>query len=80
MPAITIKNIPNSLYEKLKEAASVNHRSINSELIYCLEQILLPRRVSPAEYLKRARALRLDINADMVDVDDIHDAIDRGRA
>ncbi|MCW7551668.1 Arc family DNA-binding protein [Endozoicomonas gorgoniicola] len=80
MPALTIKNIPDSLYKKLKEAASAHHRSINSELIHCLEQMLLPKRVSPAEHLKKARELRQGIDSDMINVDDIHDAIDRGRA
>ena len=41
MPAITVKNIPDDLYENLKLAAQVNHRSINSEIIACLEKELL---------------------------------------
>ena len=32
---ITVKNIPQELYEKLKIAASVNHRSLNNEMINC---------------------------------------------
>lgn len=79
MPAITIKNIPDTLYEKLKEAANAHHRSINSELIHCLEKTLLPKRVSPDEHLLKARALRQDINPEMIDIDDIQDAIDKGR-
>ena len=80
MPAITVKNIPEALYDRLKEAASAHHRSINSELIYCLEQALLPRRVNPFEHLQRARALRNEIDCTLVDIDDIQDAIREGRA
>ena len=80
MPAITVKNIPEALYDRLKDAASAHHRSINSELIYCLEQTLLPRRVDPCEHLQRARALRKDIDGTLVDIDDIQDAIREGRA
>ena len=80
MPALTVKNIPETLYSKLKEAASAHRRSINSELIHCLEQMLLPKQISPAEHLERARALRQNIDADLIDIDDIKDAIDRGRA
>jgi plasmid stability protein len=38
MVAITIKNIPNELYESLKNAANAHHRSINNEIIACLEK------------------------------------------
>ncbi|HEC26903.1 MAG TPA: Arc family DNA-binding protein, partial [Gammaproteobacteria bacterium] len=40
MPAITLKNIPDSLYAQLKTAASVHHRSLNSEILYCVERTL----------------------------------------
>ena len=80
MPALTVKNIPETLYNRLKEAASAHHRSINSELIHCLEQILLPKRVSPSEHLKRARELRHGIEANLVDADDIQSAINKGRS
>ena len=53
MPAITVKNIPDALYERLKASASAHHRSINSELIHCLEQALLPKRMSAARKVGR---------------------------
>lgn len=79
MPAITLKNIPDALYERLKASASAHHRSINSELIHCLEQALLPKRMSAAEYVQRARELRQGIDPDVINIDDIQDAIDEGR-
>lgn len=38
MANVTVKNIPDDLYEQLKQAAEAHHRSVNSELIHCLEQ------------------------------------------
>ena len=43
MASITIKNIPDELYTRLKKRASLNHRSINGEVIYCLEDALSPK-------------------------------------
>ena len=80
MPALTLKNIPDALYNRLKEFASANHRSINSELIHCLEQTLLPGRINASEHLQRARDLRRDIDSNAIDIDDIQNAIDEGRA
>jgi len=34
---LTLKNIPDELYERLKSAAELNRRSLNSEAIVCLE-------------------------------------------
>lgn len=59
MPAtLTLKNIPDEVYERLKDSAESHRRSLNSEAIVCLETVLLPGRIAPAERLARARALR----------------------
>jgi len=34
---ITIKGIPDDLHKKLKEQAAANHRSINGEILYVIE-------------------------------------------
>ena len=54
---LTLKNIPDAVYARLKASAETHRRSLNSEAIVCLESVLLPRRVDPAERLARARAL-----------------------
>jgi len=41
MPSITIKNIPDRLYQKIKASSQQNRRSINAEVIFCLEERLL---------------------------------------
>jgi antitoxin FitA len=58
MVAITVKNIPAELYERVKERARLNHRSVNSEVITLLEQSLLPAPINVAETLERTRRIR----------------------
>ena len=55
---LTLKNIPDAVYERLKASAEMHRRSLNSEAIVCLESVLLPGRIDPAQRLARARALR----------------------
>jgi plasmid stability protein len=55
---LTLKNIPDELYERLKQAAEVHRRSLNSEVLVCLESVLLPRKVPTEQRLARIRELR----------------------
>lgn len=58
MPTITVKNIPVELYEKLKESAKANRRSINSEIIVCIERAMNTQQARPEEIVASARRLR----------------------
>lgn len=58
---LTLKNIPDEVYGRLKAAAEMHRRSLNSEAIVCLETVLVPTRVTPAERLARARQLRAEL-------------------
>ena len=59
MPAtLTLKNIPDDVYARLKLSAEVHRRSLNGDAFVCLETVLLPPRLSPAERVARARELR----------------------
>lgn len=55
---LTLKNIPDHVYAQLKAAAVAHRRSLNGEAIVCLEAVLLPTKIAPAERLARARELR----------------------
>lgn len=55
---LTLKNIPDDVYERLKASAQAHRRSLNSEAIVCLESVLVPGRMAPGERVARARALR----------------------
>lgn len=68
---LTLKNIPEELYERLKASAEAHRRSLNSEALVCLESVLLPERVAPGERLARARALRSGLPKGTFKVQDI---------
>lgn len=57
MPALTIKNMPDEVYRRLKESARLNRRSLNSEAIVLLERSLGHRRRSAEESLASLRRL-----------------------
>jgi antitoxin FitA len=79
MATVTFKNIPDDLYEQLKQAANAHHRSVNSELIYCLEKTFKPTRISATELAEKALRLRSQVDAKKVDIDQINEAINQGR-
>jgi plasmid stability protein len=54
MASITVKNIPDDLYADLKQAAAMDHRSINSEIIVCLERALHSQKIPVETLLPRA--------------------------
>ena len=58
MATVTVKNIPDELYERLKSVAEINRRSINSEIIMCIENTVISRRINIDEVLENARQLR----------------------
>lgn len=55
---LTLKNLPDDIYARLKLSAQENHRSMNSEVIVCLKAALHPTKLSPTERLAKARLLR----------------------
>ena len=62
MPAtITLKNIPDDVYKRLKLSAETHRRSLNFEAIVCLESVLFPKKIAPAERLARAKELRASL-------------------
>lgn len=64
MKTITLKNIPEPVYERLKLQAKISHRSLNSEIIYWLEKSLdIRERPSAEETIAKARAFREKIIA-----------------
>ena len=58
---LTLKNIPDDVYERLKVSAETHRRSLNSEAIVCLETALMPGQIPVGERLARARALRANL-------------------
>ncbi|MBK6584072.1 MAG: Arc family DNA-binding protein [Gammaproteobacteria bacterium] len=73
---LTLKNVPDEVYQRLKASAETHRRSLNSEAIVCLESVLLPGRIDPAERLARARAMRAALPGNQFRAHDV-DALKR---
>jgi plasmid stability protein len=58
MANLTIKNVPELLVRRLKRQAMAHRRSLNLEVIACLEQATQSVPVDPEAILARARAIR----------------------
>lgn len=80
MASVTIKNIPEPLYGRLKEAAERNRRSLNAEVILRLEQSLGAGPVEPATFLERARELRERARIPYLTEAALREAREEGRA
>lgn len=62
MATLTIKNMPDALYQDLKQQAMLNHRSLNSEAIVSLALVVNKNRTSAQNILSNARAIRVKEN------------------
>ena len=58
MPTLTIKSLPDALYRRLKARAAAHRRSLNSEILVCLERAVAAEPLEAAEV--RARLARAD--------------------
>lgn len=79
MTTITVKNIPDDLYERLKLAAKANHRSINGEIIACIERSVGVQPLNIDQYLEQARVLRELTAGYVITEQGLHDAKTEGR-
>lgn len=78
MTNITIKKIPDQIYEKLKKRANRHRRSLNSEIIHVLEEAVSPNRVDPDLVLSRARESRVRTRGQL-SLKEIQEVIEEGR-
>lgn len=79
MPALTIKNIPDTLYQQLKEVAQLHHRSLNSEILHCIEQTIGVHKVDIPGTLEIARKLRAKTAGYILTDDELNNAKKIGR-
>lgn len=79
MATLTVKNIPDELYGNLKSKAHLHHRSINSEVIVCLEKALGATKRNTAKILKAAELSRKKAANLFVKDKELKEIIRRGR-
>ncbi|KZZ41839.1 DNA-binding protein, partial [Oleiphilus sp. HI0085] len=63
----------------LKQSAEAHHRSINSELIVCLEKVLRPQKIDKDQLLMNARTMRQKLKGLKVTEEDLTKAKAEGR-
>ncbi len=57
MPTLTVRNIPEPVYQRLLERADRHHRSMSNEIVTLLEQALLPQPVDVDALIAEAEAV-----------------------
>ena len=67
MPTITLKQIAGPLHQQLKERAMRHHRSLNQEILSCLEASVRSAAVDVETLIARARVLRRQISGRLTD-------------
>ena len=80
MATIAVKNIPDDLYLRLKATAARNRRSINSEIIICIEESMLEQKVPADRVIDRVRKIRAAMRPAHFTIEQIDDARREGRA
>ena len=80
MKTITVKSIPDDLYERLRRSAAENRRSINSEIIVCIERSVQSRKHENIDnVLARARQMRSRTKARLLTDDEFNEMKNAGR-
>jgi len=78
MVSLTLKDIPPDLHRRLRERAATTGRSLNKEILACLELVTAPCRLKVPEYLSRVERCRDGMDFE-VTLNEIQDAIEDGR-
>lgn len=79
MKSLTIRDIPEGVYWELKRRAATRRRSLNAEVLVCLERAVLSRRLPADEALARAEAIRERIRVPYLSEAALRAARDEGR-
>ena len=79
MATLTIKSIPDTLYARLKAKAVENRRSLNSEVIVCLEESVTDLKDDRAQTLERIRKHRAEFKGPILTDEFLQKAKNEGR-
>ena len=79
MPTLTIKGMPDPLYLRLKQRAAEHRRSLNSEILVALEQVIAAAPPDPQALLARVDALRNKLHVSPLTEARLRTAKARGR-
>ena len=80
MPTLTIKGLPPDLYRRLKAQAEAHRRSLNGEIIVCLERSVAAGPIRPDAWLESVEAFRKRVAVQPLTRRDLQAAKIAGRA
>ncbi len=80
MPTLTIKGLPDPIYKRLKANAASHRRSLNSEIITCLERAVNATRLDPSAWAAEAKAFRESLTITPMTDRELREARRAGRA
>jgi len=78
MNNITVRNIPERIHKKLKKRSQLSRRSINSEIIACLEEALLTNKLEVEQILAKSKEIRNSLDFEIT-LDELEEAKNYGR-
>lgn len=78
MASILVKNVPPNIHQAIKERAKRHFRSVNNEIIACLDNLLFPRVVDPEIQIEKVRNLRKLVKGFLTD-QVVNEMINEGR-
>jgi antitoxin FitA len=79
MHTITVRNVPDEIYQKIKQSAEISHRSINKEIIACIERAIGSHQIDPDLILSKARKSRAKTASFKISDEEITGAKNTGR-
>lgn len=78
MSSITVRNLPERIKKRLSRRTKVTHRSLNNEIIACLEEHLFPEKYEIKNILEKSEQIRNRLSFN-IDLDEIINAKNEGR-
>ena len=61
MPSLTIKQVPEELVDRIRKRAELTGRSMNREIIACLQQVVMPRQRTAEQRIAESQAVWDDL-------------------
>ena len=80
MPTLTIKGLPDPIYERLKAQAEAHRRSLNSEIITCLERAVAAPPLDVEPFLAKLETFSQGLRVTPLTDKELRAARERGRA
>ena len=68
MHTLTLRNIPEPLFARLKDRAERHRRSLNNELLQLMEEVLLPQTIDDDPFLKEMERFHASFSEPLPDI------------